>query len=107
MNKNVFFHLGFQTLIKREILRFFRLYKQTLIPSIISSGLYIIIFGHSLGQKIGTITSGSWSPTLNEAIAMAYVPIELKKIGTALEVEIRGTKHEAIVVKRPFYRSIS
>ena len=35
----------FMTLIQREIWRFLGLYKQTLIPSVISSGLYIIVFG--------------------------------------------------------------
>ena len=73
MNKTVFFHLGFQTLIKREILRFFRLYKQTLIPSIISSGLYIIIFGHSLGQKIGTIQGVSYMHFIIPGLIMMNV----------------------------------
>ena len=45
----------FLTLIQREIWRFIGLYKQTLIPSIISSGLYIIVFGESLGSRIGAI----------------------------------------------------
>jgi ABC-2 type transport system permease protein len=45
----------FMTLIQREIWRFLGLYKQTLIPSIISSGLYIIVFGESLGSRIGSI----------------------------------------------------
>ena len=45
----------FFTLIQREIWRFLGLYKQTLIPSIVSSGLYIIVFGESLGSRIGFI----------------------------------------------------
>ena len=45
----------FLTLIQREIWRFLGLYKQTLIPSIVSSGLYIIVFGESLGSRIGEI----------------------------------------------------
>ncbi len=56
------------------------------------------------GKKIGKITSGSWSPTLNEAIALAYVPLELSKVGSNLEVEIRNQRHSATVVKKPFYR---
>ena len=45
----------FFTLIQREIWRFLGLYKQTLIPSIVSSGLYIVVFGESLGPRIGEI----------------------------------------------------
>ena len=55
-------------------------------------------------EKIGVVTSGTWSPTLKEPIALAYVPSEIAKIDTHLEVEIRGKKHPAVIVKRPFYR---
>ena len=56
------------------------------------------------GAVVGEVTSGSWSPTLAEAIALAYVPAELAKVGTELAVEIRGKAEPARVVKRPFYR---
>ena len=36
--------IGFRTLVFREITRFFTVYRQTVIPGLISSGLYIIIF---------------------------------------------------------------
>ncbi len=55
-------------------------------------------------NKVGEITSGSWSPTLQKPIALGYLPNELSKVGTTLEIEIRGTNHDATVVKRPFYR---
>jgi aminomethyltransferase len=54
--------------------------------------------------SVGTITSGSWSPTLEEPIALAYVPTALAKVGTGLAVEIRGKPEPAVVVRRPFYR---
>ncbi|MFM7362241.1 MAG: glycine cleavage system aminomethyltransferase GcvT [Cyanobium sp.] len=56
------------------------------------------------GQVVGEVTSGTWSPSLAEAIALAYVPAELAKSGTELAVEIRGRAEPAQVVKRPFYR---
>ena len=54
--------------------------------------------------QVGTVTSGTWSPTLKEAIAMAYVPIELSTPETPLFVEIRGKKYPSRVVRRPFYK---
>lgn len=60
---------------------------------------------HYLGQPVGKITSGSWSPTLEQAIALAYVPTELATIGQELTVIIRGKACPATIVKRPFYRS--
>jgi aminomethyltransferase len=56
------------------------------------------------GKVVGEVTSGTWSPTLGEAIALAYVPSDAARIGTTLEVEIRGKAEPAVVVRRPFYR---
>jgi aminomethyltransferase len=56
------------------------------------------------GVVVGEITSGTWSPTLSQAIALAYVPADAAKLGTELAVEIRGKAEPAVVVKRPFYR---
>jgi len=59
------------------------------------------------GERVGEVTSGSWSPTLECAIALAFVPTNLSKIDQELEVEIRGKFYPAKVVKKPFYRSPS
>jgi aminomethyltransferase len=53
---------------------------------------------------IGTVTSGSHSPTLGRAIAMAYVPPDATTAGTMLEIAIREARVAAIVVDLPFYR---
>ena len=59
------------------------------------------------GKTVGAVTSGTWSLTLEKAIALAYVPTELAQVGQPLGVEIRGKSQAAIVVKRPFYRAAS
>lgn len=56
------------------------------------------------GETVGVVTSGTWSPTLEEPIALAYVPPSLAKLGTELGVAIRGKTQPATVVRRPFYR---
>ena len=53
---------------------------------------------------IGTVTSGTMSPTLNKAIAMAYVPPDDAAPATMLAVEIRGAPVAAEVVPLPFYK---
>lgn len=53
---------------------------------------------------LGETTSGSLSPTLGRGIAMAFVPTEYAQPGTELEVEVRGRRFPATVVKRPMYR---
>ncbi len=52
----------------------------------------------------GVITSGTLSPTLGRAVAMAYVPTDAASPGTMLEVGIRGSRVDAEVVPLPFYR---
>jgi glycine cleavage system H protein len=52
---------------------------------------------------VGEITSGSFSPTLQKSIAMAYVP-ESSAPGTELLVDIRGRREPARVVPLPFTR---
>ena len=53
---------------------------------------------------IGTVTSGTMSPTLGTAIAMAYVPPDDAAPATMLAVEIRGAPVAAEVVPLPFYK---
>ncbi|ANK14179.1 glycine cleavage system protein T [Erythrobacter neustonensis] len=53
-------------------------------------------------EKIGIVTSGGFSPTLQAPIAMAYVAAEHAAIGTALEVEVRGKRLAATVSPTPF-----
>lgn len=47
--------VGLNTLIKREVGRFFSVYRQTVLPGLISSALYIMIFGFTLEQRIAEI----------------------------------------------------
>ena len=47
--------VGFSTLTFREVGRFFSVYRQTVIPGLISSILYILIFGFTLERRISTI----------------------------------------------------
>ena len=52
----------------------------------------------------GTVTSGGPSPTLGAPIAMAYVRTRRTEPGTPIEVEIRGARTAAEIVRLPFYR---
>ena len=56
------------------------------------------------GERIGEVTSGTLSPTLNYGIGMAYVSTPHAKIGTRIDIEIRGQKFPAIIEKKPLYK---
>ncbi len=55
-------------------------------------------------EQIGRVTSGTFSPTLEKSIAMAYVSADWSAVGTSLSIDIRGQREPATVVKLPFYR---
>src|SRR4051812_6131289 len=56
------------------------------------------------GKPSGEVRSGTMSPTLGIPIGTAYVPPESATEGSALEIEIRGKRIPATVVKMPFYK---
>jgi aminomethyltransferase len=56
------------------------------------------------GQEVGQVSSGTFAPTLQKAIAMAYVNPAFTAPGTAVNVDIRGKSEAARVVPLPFYR---
>jgi aminomethyltransferase len=58
-------------------------------------------------KPIGEVTSGTFSPTLEKPIAMAYLPPQYATIGAELAVDIRGSIEPARVVKLPFYTRTS
>ena len=55
------------------------------------------------GERVGEVTSGSYSPTLDRAIGMGYVREDLSDPGTPLHVDVRGRLVEAEVTLLPFY----
>ncbi len=56
------------------------------------------------GERVGEVTSGTLSPSLNWGIGMAYVSSAYAKIGAEIDIEIRAQKFPATVEKKPLYR---
>ena len=55
-------------------------------------------------NEIGSITSGTFGPSINGSIAMGYLKYNFSKPGTKIFLEVRGKKYEANVTKLPFYK---
>jgi len=56
------------------------------------------------GKVIGEVTSGTFGPTLQKSIAMAFVDAEHTGEGTEISADLKGTLNPAKVVKLPFYK---
>jgi aminomethyltransferase len=59
------------------------------------------------GTKVGEVTSGTMGPSIKKAVGIGYVPPALSAEGSVIEVDIRGRKAGARVVKTPFYHRAS
>ena len=59
---------------------------------------------HQGDRAIGVVTSGTFPPTLQASLAMAYVEPEFRGVETPLQVDVRGHREAAHVVELPFYR---
>lgn len=59
---------------------------------------------HSGEEVVGEVTSGTFSPTLDKALGMAYVPLEFAEAGTELVVAVRKREIPIRIVPTPFYK---
>ena len=59
---------------------------------------------HANGEKIGDVTSGTFSPILDQGIGMGYVPTSYAKVGTSINVMIRNREIAATVTALPFIK---
>ena len=55
-------------------------------------------------KEIGSITSGTFGPSVNRPIAMGYVKLNFSKLGTKVLLEVRGKKYDGIISELPFYK---
>ncbi|MFC4245908.1 glycine cleavage system aminomethyltransferase GcvT [Natribaculum luteum] len=58
------------------------------------------------GLVVGSVTSGTMSPTLEASIGMGYVPVEYAEPGTTLQVVVRGQSKKARVETTPFVDTV-
>ncbi len=65
--------VGFITFVNRELRRFLSLYNQTIIPGLLTTILYIVVFGKSLGARIGDIKDISYMSYIIPGLAMMNV----------------------------------
>jgi len=65
--------IGFYTLCKREIDRFFRIWRETLLPPTITMALYFVIFGKLIGSQIASIHGLSYMQYIAPGLIMMSV----------------------------------
>jgi aminomethyltransferase len=61
----------------------------------------------AVGEPVGEVSSGTFSPSLELGIGMAYLRADLAAPGTAVEIDVRGKRRPARVASKPLYASPS
>jgi aminomethyltransferase len=56
------------------------------------------------GEPVGTVSSGSFSPSLEVGIGMAYVRADSSQPGAEVEIDVRGKRRPARIASKPLYR---
>jgi aminomethyltransferase len=59
------------------------------------------------GKSIGTVTSGSYCPSVDKTIGFGYIDSEYALVGEDLFIEVRNRLLKARIVQRPFYRRVA
>lgn len=80
--------------------------EETLVPFTIE-GRGIARQGNSVvigDQTVGTVTSGTLSPSLDVGIGLAYIRSDLAEPGRQIEIDVRGRRRPARIGKKPLYR---
>lgn len=71
--KLAYYWIAFYTLLRKEILRFMRIWPQTLLPPAITTSLYFIIFGHFIGSQLGTLHGYSYMQYIAPGLIMMTI----------------------------------
>lgn len=62
--------ITFSTIVVHELRRFLRIWVQTLVPSVITAGLYFLIFGQLIGERIGPVSGVSYAQFVAPGLIM-------------------------------------
>jgi len=65
--------VGLTTIVSKEMVRFLRIWSQTLLPSAITTTLYFVIFGHLIGRRIGLIDGVTYMQYIVPGLVMMAI----------------------------------
>jgi len=70
MNKSI---IALKTIVRREVIRFFRIWGMTILPSAVTMSLYFIVFGGLVGSRIGTMHGYDYAKFITPGLVMMTV----------------------------------
>lgn len=97
------YYIGFSTIIRKEFVRFIRIWVQTLLPSAITTALYFLIFGKLLGSQIGDINGVSYIKYIAPGLIMLSVITNSYSnvVGSFFSIRFQKSVEELLVAPLP------
>ena len=103
MNSRELF-IAYLTIVRREVTRFLRVWKQTLIPPVITVTLYYLIFGQVIGGRIGDVHDMSYMAFIVPGLVMMNVIMNSFShvVASVFQAKFHRTLEEMLVSPMPY-----
>jgi ABC-2 type transport system permease protein len=100
---NRIYWVAFLTILRKEMVRFFRIWSQTLLPPVITMALYLVIFGNLVGSQIGSIQNVSYMQYIAPGLIMMAVVTNAyaNVVGSFFGIRFQKSIEELIVAPIP------
>ena len=96
--------VSFYTIVRKEVVRMFRIWTQTFLPSVITTALYFLIFGKFIGSQIGDINGVSYMQFIVPGLVMMSVIMQsfMSSAFTFYMAKFQKTLEEVMVSPTPY-----
>ena len=98
-------YIAFRTILRREVVRFIRIWSQTLLPPVITTTLYFLIFGALIGPRIGQIDGFSYMEYIVPGLIMLSIITNsyANVVGSFFGSKFQRNVEEMLVSSMPHY----
>ena len=104
MNSSALF-ISYMTIVRKEVTRFLRVWKQTIVPPVITTTLYYVIFGQFIGSRIGTVGGMDYMQFIVPGLVMMSLIMNSFShvVGSFYMAKFQKTIEEILVSPTPYW----
>ena len=97
--------IAFNTIVLKEVVRFMRIWIQTIVPSVVTTTLYFVIFGHVIGSRIGMMDGYTYMQYITPGLIMMSVITNsyANVSGSFFSLKFQRSVEELLVAPIPNY----
>ena len=101
--------ISYMTIVRKEVSRFLRVWKQTIVPPVITTTLYYVIFGQFIGSRIGVVAGFSYMEFIVPGLVMMSIIMNSFShvVSSFYMAKFQKTIEEILVSPTPYWVIIS